>query len=162
MSRVGRVSLPTLCQTRQHAARFAQALRDLHRDARVVVALEGELGAGKTTWVRSLLRALGWNGPVRSPTYTLVEPYEVGGCTYLHIDLYRLGDASELDYLGLREHDVPGTVWLVEWPERGAGVLPPRDVTLRFRHAARGRVLEMTAATPAGRELLQTLGPPTP
>ena len=106
-----------------------------------VIALSGELGAGKTTFVRGLLRALGHEGAVRSPTYTLVEPYEVAGQRVLHLDLYRLAGAADLTALGLRDELDGATLVLVEWPERAAGALPAPDLTLRFEHVPDGRLL---------------------
>ena len=97
-----------------------------------VVYLTGELGAGKTTLTRGFLRAVGVVGTVRSPTYTLVESYKVGATTYLHLDLYRLNEPSELENLGLRDWASPGHLWLVEWPERGADRLPPADLVVRL------------------------------
>src|SRR3546814_11953814 len=94
--------------------------------ARAVVYLHGDLGAGKSTLPRAWLRALGVEGPIRSPTYTLVERYPVPGGEALHFDLYRIGGAGELDFLGLADADV--ALWLVEWPERGNGGLPAADV----------------------------------
>lgn len=99
------------------------------------IHLQGDLGAGKTTLVRGFLRGLGVTGVVRSPTYGLLEPYAVGGRSVLHLDLYRLADPGEVAALGLRDHDEPGAIWLIEWPERGGGALPPADlaVTLTAR-----------------------------
>src|SRR5437016_2622805 len=91
------------------------------------VHLIGDLGAGKTTLARGFLRACGVSGPVRSPTYTLVELYETATVSIVHLDLYRLLDPSELEALGLREWASPGYVWLIEWPERGQGRLPFPD-----------------------------------
>lgn len=105
------------------------------------VHLRGDLGAGKTTLVRGLLRGLGHSGTVRSPTYTLVEPYALSDRTALHLDLYRLADPEELEYLGLREQFGPGTLWLVEWPERGTGWLPAPDLVLTLFSEGEGRRL---------------------
>ncbi|HEY4529567.1 MAG TPA: tRNA (adenosine(37)-N6)-threonylcarbamoyltransferase complex ATPase subunit type 1 TsaE [Luteimonas sp.] len=103
-----------------------------------VVHLHGDLGAGKSTLARAWLRALGVTGPVRSPTYTLVEryPLQTGG-EALHLDLYRIGDAGELEFLGLDDADA--RLWLVEWPERGLGALPPPDLEVRLAMQGAGR-----------------------
>ncbi len=106
-----------------------------------VIALSGELGAGKTTFVRGLLRALGHGGAVRSPTYTLVEPYEVAGQRVLHLDLYRLAGAADLTALGLRDELDGSTLLLVEWPERAEGALPEPALALTFEHVPVGRLL---------------------
>ena len=109
---------------------FGARLAGLLRSYRGVIYLRGDLGAGKTTLVRGLLRGLGYQAPVRSPTYTLIEPYESVDPLVVHLDLYRLADLEELDYLGLRDLlERPGLM-LVEWPERGAGALPPADLEL--------------------------------
>ena len=136
--------------------------------AALVLALEGELGAGKTTLARGLLRALGAQGAVKSPSYTLVEPYELPPWQVLHLDLYRVADAGELELLGLRESLQPGSLWLVEWPERGAGHLPPADLRLRLSEpaptaavpaggGADGRLVQIEARTAAGRSWLAAL-----
>jgi tRNA threonylcarbamoyladenosine biosynthesis protein TsaE len=108
------------------------------------VHLQGDLGAGKTTLVRGFLRALGVSGAVRSPTYGLLEPYAVAGRPVLHLDLYRLAEPTEVASLGLRDHDEPGAVWLIEWPERGAAALGPPDlrVTLQADRAAHHVTIE--------------------
>jgi tRNA threonylcarbamoyladenosine biosynthesis protein TsaE len=103
-----------------------------------VVLLHGDLGAGKSTLARAWLRALGVEGAIRSPTYTLVEHYPLpAGGKGLHLDLYRIGDARELDFLGL--DDAGATLWLVEWPERGRGALPPADLEVRLAVDGAGR-----------------------
>lgn len=124
-------------------ARLADALL---RAGRGVLYLYGDLGAGKTTLARGLLRAAGVSGTLRSPTYTLMEPYLAGTQSFLHLDLYRLVDPSEVENLGLRDYPVESTIWLVEWPERGQGFLPPADLTLRLGHAGAGRELDMEQA----------------
>jgi tRNA threonylcarbamoyladenosine biosynthesis protein TsaE len=115
-----------------------------------VIFLHGDLGAGKTTLVRGLLRSLGHAGRVPSPTYTLVEPYELGSLSLKHLDLYRIADPEELAYLGVR--DMSGAV-LIEWPERGAHFLPEQDLDCRLSLEAPGRVLEVEGKTPLGQEL---------
>lgn len=121
-----------------------------HRPARAVLHLHGDLGAGKSTLARALLRALGVEGTIRSPTYTLVERYRVPGGEAAHLDLYRLADASELDFLALDELQAAAGLWLVEWPERGAGQLPPADLALHLRVDGAGRSVTAASATPAG------------
>lgn len=128
-------------------ARLAHALLAAGRG---VVFLEGDLGAGKTTLARGLLRAAGATGTLRSPTYTLMEPYVAGGQAFLHLDLYRLADPSEVEQLGLRDYPVETTVWLVEWPARGAGFLPPPDVEIRLSNRGAGRLAEVTVYPPSG------------
>lgn len=104
-----------------------------------VIYLSGDLGVGKTTLARGFLRALGVRGTVRSPTYTLLEPYEPGGRRILHMDLYRLSDPLELTQLGLADYPPQECLWLIEWPERGAARLPPPDMEVRLQHADGGR-----------------------
>jgi tRNA threonylcarbamoyladenosine biosynthesis protein TsaE len=123
-----------------------------------VVYLRGELGAGKTTCVRSLLRTLGVTGLVRSPTYTLVETYALPGLTCVHVDLYRLLTPTEVDELGLRDLVGPGCLMLVEWPEKGGAPLPPADLDLTLRYAQDGRQATLRANTPVGIEWMKNLG----
>lgn len=119
------------------------------RPAQALVQLQGELGAGKSTLARALLRALGVQGTIRSPTYTLLERYPlVDGSEAWHLDLYRLGAASELDFLGLDE--TTASLWLVEWPERGAGALPAAELTVCLTVAGEGRRWALRAESPAG------------
>jgi tRNA threonylcarbamoyladenosine biosynthesis protein TsaE len=124
----------------------------------VVVHLQGELGAGKTTCVRAMLRTLGVTGLVRSPTYTLVETYVVAGLTCIHVDLYRLQRLSEVDELGLRDWVGPGALLLVEWPEKAGAALPAADVGLTLRYAGEARQATLSAATALGRQWLEDLG----
>jgi tRNA threonylcarbamoyladenosine biosynthesis protein TsaE len=124
-------------------------------EAPLVVALAGELGAGKTTLVGALLNAFGFTGHARSPTYTLIEPYELDGRAIYHLDLYRLADPREVEALGLRDLQEPRSILLIEWPERGAGALPPIDVRISIRYAAvGGRVLALSAESDPGRNVL--------
>lgn len=105
-----------------------------------VVYLHGTLGAGKTTLVRGWLRALGVTGSIRSPTYTLIEPYSADGRDWLHLDLYRLKSPDELEGLGLDDYPPSRCGWLVEWPECGAGYLPPPSLRIELRAADGGRI----------------------
>jgi tRNA threonylcarbamoyladenosine biosynthesis protein TsaE len=139
-------------------AAAAGAARPVDGSPGGVMYLQGELGAGKTTCARSLLRALGVAGLVRSPTYTLVETYSVAALTCVHVDLYRLQSVTEIDELGLRDLVGPGCLLLVEWPERGRTVLPPADVELILDYAGEARQARVTARTPLGSDWLENLG----
>lgn len=120
----------------------------LTRPPTAVVHLAGDLGAGKSTLARALLRALGVEGPIRSPTYTLVERYPVPGGEAWHLDLYRIGNPGELEYLGLDPGEA--NLWLVEWPERGGDSLPRPDLVVHLDHAPAGRVARLTGLSPTG------------
>jgi tRNA threonylcarbamoyladenosine biosynthesis protein TsaE len=126
-------------------------------DDLATVFLAGDLGAGKTTLARGFLRAAGITGPIRSPTYTLLELYEGLACSILHLDLYRLRDPSELEPLGLREWARPGYLWLVEWPDRGEGLLPPADITLTLTAAAMSHDINAIAGSALGDKWLHAL-----
>jgi tRNA threonylcarbamoyladenosine biosynthesis protein TsaE len=125
--------------------------------ALAVLYLTGELGAGKTTFARGFLRALGVADAVPSPTYTLLELYPVGALTVVHVDLFRVHDAAELESLGLREWAHSGHVWLIEWPERGGSRLPPADLTLAFAAGAAGHDIEVGARSALGEGWLARL-----
>jgi len=121
-----------------------------------VVFLHGDLGAGKSTLARAWLRELGVTGTVRSPTYTLLERYPLArGGEALHLDLYRIGDAGELEFLGLDE--ARDALWLVEWPDRGAAGMPPADLHVRLSLDGPGREATLAAGTGAGEAWLQRL-----
>ncbi len=118
--------------------------------APLLLFLAGELGAGKTTLARGLLTALGVAGPVRSPTYTLVEVHTLPRLTVVHADLYRLSDPDELEALGLRDLHTPGHLWIVEWPERAARSLPAPDLELRLAIDARAHTVQVDSASERG------------
>ncbi len=120
----------------------------------LVFYLHGDLGAGKTTFARALLIALGVGERVKSPTYSLVESYEVDGRSAWHLDLYRIADAGELEWLGLDALAEPDAIVLVEWPERGRGALPLPDITVDLAHTDGGRIAVLKAVTAAGQRLL--------
>jgi tRNA threonylcarbamoyladenosine biosynthesis protein TsaE len=136
---------------------LAQSLASVANDAPVVIGVEGELGAGKTTLVAGVLAFFGVNGPVRSPTYTLVEPYEIDGRSIYHLDLYRLSAPRELESLAVRDMLRGSAVLLIEWPSRAAEALPPTDVNIdiQYEAAAGGRILTFTANTQWGDKLMR-------
>ncbi|MGE0582299.1 MAG: tRNA (adenosine(37)-N6)-threonylcarbamoyltransferase complex ATPase subunit type 1 TsaE [Steroidobacteraceae bacterium] len=130
-------------------AGFARGLPALDT-APLLLYLTGGLGAGKTTLARGLLTALGVAGPIRSPTYTLVEVHALPRLVVVHADLYRLTDPEELEPLGLRELHAPAHLWVVEWPERVAGVLPTPDLHLRLSIEAAAHTVQVEAASDRG------------
>lgn len=119
--------------------------------------LEGDLGAGKTTLARGLIQALGHSGPVKSPTYTIVEPYELSGGPVYHFDLYRLADPEELELMGIRDYFAPGAICIVEWPARGGDLIPPPDLHLRLEKTGSGRQGHISACTASGHQMLQKI-----
>ena len=140
-------------ETEVCGARLARALpTDLPQ--MLQIQLRGDLGAGKTTLARGFLRALGFTGVVRSPTYTLVESYALGAVTVVHTDLYRLQDPDELEALGLRELAVADHVWLIEWPERAGPWLPAADIEVSLVAHPAFHSIELNAATAAGAQWL--------
>lgn len=140
--------LPDPAATDALAASFANA-----RPASAIVHLHGDLGAGKSSFARAFLRRLGVAGAIRSPTYTLVERYPLAdGREALHLDLYRIGDPGELEFLGIEPEQV--ALWLVEWPERGAGALPAADLHVRLAIEGEGRRLRAEAASATGQAWL--------
>jgi tRNA threonylcarbamoyladenosine biosynthesis protein TsaE len=139
--------------TRELGARLARSLDAAHRGP-LLIGLKGELGTGKTTFVRGFLVALGATTVVRSPTYTLLEEYELGTVRVAHLDLYRLQSREQIEELGIRELLDRTEVLLVEWPERGAGALPADDLTVELEYAGRGRLVRVTGRSAAGAALL--------
>ncbi|WP_281645801.1 tRNA (adenosine(37)-N6)-threonylcarbamoyltransferase complex ATPase subunit type 1 TsaE [Parendozoicomonas sp. Alg238-R29] len=122
-----------------------------------VFYLEGDLGAGKTTLSRGILRGFGHEGAVKSPTYTLVEPYEMEHQSVYHFDLYRLGDPEELDFLGVREYFGPHALCLVEWPVRGKGFLPPADILIKIAYQPESRIIKVEPISEHGQTVCRNL-----
>jgi tRNA threonylcarbamoyladenosine biosynthesis protein TsaE len=153
--------LSSAAATRQLGEQLGRALKSTARVPEVV-GLNGDLGTGKTTFVAGVLAGMGVAGPVRSPTYTLIEPYEAGGRAIYHLDLYRLSGPSDLEGLGVRDlHDNDCTL-LIEWAERGISALPPLDLLLEFAYlegesgasSETPRQLKVTAHGPVGERLV--------
>lgn len=121
-----------------------------------IIFLEGVLGAGKTTFCRGILAAFGHKGPVKSPTYTLVEPYQFGAAAVYHFDLYRLGDPEELEFMGIRDY-FQGSLCIIEWPARGAHILPEPDLQVKLMPEGKGRRLAVQAASELGLGYLKAM-----
>ena len=149
--------LPETEQTEQ----LGRLLAQLH-PAPAVIYLSGELGAGKTTFSRGFIQACGHRGAVKSPTYTLIEPYEFPSLKVYHLDLYRLNDPGELEFLGLEDLLAQGGVCLIEWPERAGSQLPPADLTISLQHANGARKVRLTAHHARAEAWLRSLAPHFP
>jgi tRNA threonylcarbamoyladenosine biosynthesis protein TsaE len=132
------------------AQRLAERLRP-----GMVIFLHGDLGAGKTTLVRGMMNALGYSGRIKSPTYTLVEPYHINGLDLRHFDLYRLHDEAEWETAGFRDEFDGHNIFLIEWPERARGFIPKADIEITFKILPHGRNIDIKGNTPSGRECLK-------
>ncbi len=143
--------------TEELARQMAQSLPIPTRDEPVIVYLEGELGTGKTSLARGMLRALGEAGPVRSPTYGLLSQYALPAGRIIHLDLYRLRGPEELEALALRDMLAESRLWLIEWPDRGAGALPSPDLTVGLHVEGNGRLARLQSRTATGNQWLGAL-----
>lgn len=146
------IEIPQVADMEALGARLAPSITKVQ-----LIYLRGELGTGKTTLVRGLLRALGHVGVVKSPTFTLVEPYPVDGQNIYHFDLYRLKDADELEFVGFRDYVKNRNVCLVEWAERAAEVLPIPDIDVVIHKADHKRIVQLISRTDRGADLLTDL-----
>jgi tRNA threonylcarbamoyladenosine biosynthesis protein TsaE len=133
----------------QLGGRIANLIRD-----RLIISLQGDLGAGKTTLSRGILQGLGHSGAVKSPTYTLVEPYQLSLGLVYHFDLYRLADAEELEYMGFADYLADGQLCLIEWPEKGQGFLPKADIAIEISQLGDGRCVTLCAHSAVGEQLI--------
>lgn len=146
------INLPDEPATAAFAARLAKVIKP-----GMVIYLRGDLGAGKTTLVRALLDALGYQGRVKSPTYTLLEQYEVAGLSLRHFDLYRFRDEAEWESAGFDDEFDGLNICLLEWPEQAAGLVPQADVEILFEFLPEGRNISLHANTDTGKKCLNSL-----
>ena len=163
--RTMRIELADCNATEKFGAQMASCCSEVqHKAGCTTIFLNGELGAGKTALVRGFLRGLGHKGAVKSPTYTLVEPYhfesldeQSGLKAVYHFDLYRLGHPEELEYLGIRDYFDSDSTALIEWPEKGEGMLPTPDLDIQIDYVEEGRSLSITPRTAHGDQLISCL-----
>ena len=146
----GEIALPSERDVDDFANKFSSDLQ-----VPLVIWLEGDLGAGKTTFARSLIHALGYKGRVKSPTYGLLEQYQIGVLQVIHMDLYRISDPGELEFLALEDLFDEKTILLIEWPDKGGQWLPGPDLIFEFLYASEGRDLHWSAHTSRARTLME-------
>ena len=158
------VTVPGESLMLQFGGKIARAIRDVHSlnsetaaKQALLISLSGDLGAGKTTLSRGILNGLGHSGSVKSPTYTLVEPYELPLGRVCHFDFYRLIDPEELEYMGFRDYLAEACLCLIEWPERGQGFLPDADIEIGIIQTDEGRTLGFRAGGDLGYKIISQL-----
>ena len=137
--------------------KLAEVLVKQPKDNAIVLYFNGDLGAGKTTLTRGIVQGLGYQGNVKSPTYTLVEEYSIAGKMIYHFDLYRLADPEELEFMGIRDYFADNTICLIEWAEKGADLLSPPDLLVNIGYAENARNIELVAQSTMGQQIIQQL-----
>lgn len=147
----------SMLQFGQQLATVVKEVLINHPDIGVVIYLKGDLGAGKTTLTRSIVRSFGYQGNVKSPTYTLVEEYQLSPFTLYHFDLYRLADPEELEFMGIKDYFRPQTLCLLEWPSKGQGVIPEADLVIELEYAELGRNLKLFSQNDIGEKIKHRL-----
>ncbi|SET18998.1 tRNA (adenosine(37)-N6)-threonylcarbamoyltransferase complex ATPase subunit type 1 TsaE [Thalassotalea agarivorans] len=152
-------NLHRLLQDEQDTVALGRKMADAvkHFDQGFVAYLNGDLGAGKTTMTRGFVQGMGHEGHVKSPTYTLVEPYDLGQWQVYHFDLYRLADPEELEFMGIRDYFSENSCCFIEWPEKGEGILANADVTINIAYEDTKRSVEIIAQTTRGENLVDYL-----
>jgi len=153
------VSFEVVAESEPELVRLGACLSPLAGES-ALVTLQGHLGAGKTTLVRGLVQAAGFAGAVKSPTFSLVEPYALDRGTIYHFDLYRLQDPEELEFMGMRDYLDQDSLCLVEWPEKADGFLPAGDINITIEIVNKGRKVRLETITDRGQVLFERLGLP--
>jgi tRNA threonylcarbamoyladenosine biosynthesis protein TsaE len=152
MNPIKTIPLPTVEETEDLAARLAKGLV-----APLVITFSGEIGAGKTTFIRAMLRALGIQSAIKSPTFSLVESYRIDPLQIHHFDLYRIHDETELEYVGFRDYFTPHAICCIEWPEQAKNYITHVDVKITLEWEGAGRHMKINACSPAGAAMLSCL-----
>ncbi|OOF57951.1 tRNA (adenosine(37)-N6)-threonylcarbamoyltransferase complex ATPase subunit type 1 TsaE [Rodentibacter genomosp. 2] len=137
--------------------KLAETILKCHTERAVILYFNGDLGAGKTTLTRGMVQGLGFQGNVKSPTYTLVEEYNITGKMIYHFDLYRLADPEELEFMGIRDYFAKDSICLIEWAEKGDGILPPADLFVNIDYYDDARNITLIAQNALGEQIIQQL-----